>query len=553
MAYRVYAATRATGVYYCSDFVLDDSTQPTWTRVNDGLPSLDIRQMEVDKLYPERYQYVLLEGSREVYRRVDGGAWTLVLQPADVPDGTIHWIACDEAYPGVIVAMSSRGGYYPPSIEGRGKIYLTYSADYGDGWLTIPAVKNLAFIYTPGNIIIREGLVYLSHAVQFGAQRRIWTYSFPLATISNPWNNGAGNGAPWCNWSGADIDGDVLAFGVDGASLAAFILEDDLSMVAVAGSTGQGPGMFWLSRTDPDHHRVGGASRIDYTDDRWATSNMTALSPGGLYIMRLVSPPDNDTPILIGRGNASDSPVVYYIPDETTADVVNKSGTNWNTAPYTNSIPKASVSGAMAQMGMFILPPTKELRVHAVEGVPVFGVEIPKWGDRAVVDSLNYPVRHSNEIGLESYHYHVPIGIALGNMLVWDGSSWVLGSGVVPPIAGETEIEAGEDLAAGDVIDIYDDGGAKVRKADSLSNYPADGFVLAAVSAGGIATVYLGGILSGLSGLTPGAKVYLSTAGAVSETSPTAEHYIVQEVGIALNATSIKFEPQQTILLAQGV
>ena len=68
-------------------------------------------------------------------------------------------------------------------------------------------------------------------------------------------------------------------------------------------------------------------------------------------------------------------------------------------------------------------------------------------------------------------------------------------------------------------------------------------------SADGTATVYLFGKLTGLSGMTPGAKQFLSTSGARTETAPSTGGYIVQEVGIALSATEMKFEPQQIILL----
>jgi len=49
--------------------------------------------------------------------------------------------------------------------------------------------------------------------------------------------------------------------------------------------------------------------------------------------------------------------------------------------------------------------------------------------------------------------------------------------------------------------------------------------------------------------MTPGAKQFLHTSGARSETAPSTSGYIIQEVGIALSATEMKFEPQQLILI----
>lgn len=117
---------------------------------------------------------------------------------------------------------------------------------------------------------------------------------------------------------------------------------------------------------------------------------------------------------------------------------------------------------------------------------------------------------------------------------------------------GQTKvIGASEALTAGDLVDIWNDSGTvKVRKASASAGYPAEGFVLANVGLGANATVYLFGTVTGLGSLTAGARQFLSTAGARTETAPSTEGYIVQEVGVALSATEMKFEPQPTVLLA---
>lgn len=107
-------------------------------------------------------------------------------------------------------------------------------------------------------------------------------------------------------------------------------------------------------------------------------------------------------------------------------------------------------------------------------------------------------------------------------------------------------IEAGEDLAGGDFVNLYDDTGLKCRKADaSDSGKQADGFVLAAATTGNNATVYFEGINTQLSGLTAGSKYFLSatSAGEPDTAIPSTTNHIVQFLGKAISATEISFEP----------
>ena len=84
-------------------------------------------------------------------------------------------------------------------------------------------------------------------------------------------------------------------------------------------------------------------------------------------------------------------------------------------------------------------------------------------------------------------------------------------------------IQASENLAAGDFVNVHDSTGARVRKADASNGRQAHGFVIAAVTSGQNATVYFEGSNTQLSGLTIGALYYLSatTAGAVTATPPS--------------------------------
>lgn len=108
------------------------------------------------------------------------------------------------------------------------------------------------------------------------------------------------------------------------------------------------------------------------------------------------------------------------------------------------------------------------------------------------------------------------------------------------------ELTAGEAISAGDFVNLYDDTGIKVRKADaSDAAKQADGFVLAGIESAAAGNVYFEGINNQLSGLTPGSKYFLSatSAGDAATAVPSTTNHIVQYLGKAISATEISFEP----------
>jgi hypothetical protein len=115
-------------------------------------------------------------------------------------------------------------------------------------------------------------------------------------------------------------------------------------------------------------------------------------------------------------------------------------------------------------------------------------------------------------------------------------------------------VQASEALAAGDYVNIYDSGAStfRVRKADATSSGKAcHGFVRAAVANGADATVYFEGTNDQVTGQTPG-PVYLSnvTPGlGMSSTAGLVAGQIAQQLGVAVAAASVKFEPQSFIEL----
>lgn len=108
-------------------------------------------------------------------------------------------------------------------------------------------------------------------------------------------------------------------------------------------------------------------------------------------------------------------------------------------------------------------------------------------------------------------------------------------------------VVAGENLSAGQLVNIYNDSDTvKARKADASNGRVAHGYVIESVAAGAQVTVYLDGTITGLTGLTPGATYFLSssTPGGVGQAPPTVSGYYAQAVGYAVSATELVFKPQ---------
>lgn len=123
----------------------------------------------------------------------------------------------------------------------------------------------------------------------------------------------------------------------------------------------------------------------------------------------------------------------------------------------------------------------------------------------------------------------------------------VINNIVIPSYSTLTTSEA---LSAGDYVNIHDSGGAKVRKASCTDpTKEAHGFVTASASSGGNVVVQFSGINSLVTGQVPG-NVYLGSAGAGIDTSPTASGNIVQHIGVAISSTAVVFSPKFTIELS---
>ena len=139
-----------------------------------------------------------------------------------------------------------------------------------------------------------------------------------------------------------------------------------------------------------------------------------------------------------------------------------------------------------------------------------------------------------------------------GDLVSLDDSGRIDNSMMPVGIGADTStISASETLAAGDWVNVWNNSGAKVRKADATTaGKEAHGFVLAAVTSGNPATVYFEGTNTQVSGQTPGPVFLQTTAGVGGQTVPSASGNVVQQIGVAVSATAVNFERNTPVVLA---
>lgn len=144
---------------------------------------------------------------------------------------------------------------------------------------------------------------------------------------------------------------------------------------------------------------------------------------------------------------------------------------------------------------------------------------------------------------------NVSTGVPDANKIIQTGPDGLIDPSFLPA-SGVKTITAFEALAAGDYINIFDNGGAaNVRLADAANQRQAHGYVLAAYSALDLATIYFDGGNSQESGRTIGERQYLGAAGASTETPVVASGSIHQYLGVASAVTEVCFEPDDCILI----
>jgi hypothetical protein len=133
-----------------------------------------------------------------------------------------------------------------------------------------------------------------------------------------------------------------------------------------------------------------------------------------------------------------------------------------------------------------------------------------------------------------------------GSGFPFTGTALITGSIVLTSGSGFPSLLASETLAAGDIVNIFSGG---VRKASSTDiTKQAHGFVTASYSSTNPVIVFYSGLLTGTSGLTAGARYFLSASGTEATTPPTLTGQLSQEIGVAISTTALLFQPGPAII-----
>lgn len=137
-----------------------------------------------------------------------------------------------------------------------------------------------------------------------------------------------------------------------------------------------------------------------------------------------------------------------------------------------------------------------------------------------------------------------------GDIIALDSSGLIDPS--LLPVDGVKNIEVGETVSAGDFVEIYDDAGTtKIRPADNSNGREANGFVKVGGAVASSVNVFFDGSNSSLTGLTAGARHYLSTAGDVTSTplDPATETGLHQFLGVAASSTELCVQIEDCITI----
>lgn len=144
-------------------------------------------------------------------------------------------------------------------------------------------------------------------------------------------------------------------------------------------------------------------------------------------------------------------------------------------------------------------------------------------------------------------------GVADADKIPSLDSQGKLDQSMMPAGLGQNTVSgtAAGALAANDLVYITSSGTVSKASAAAVGT-EAIGFVKTSVANGAVATVFTSGnLITGLSGLTPGARQYMSaTAGLITATPLTTAGNVHMCIGIATSATAVAFEPEEPITLA---
>lgn len=418
---RVYAATGSKGVYRCGAFTASGD-QPVWAAYNTGLAATTPTAFCLDRsASPWDARMFCIQGG-DLYRRVAGGDWAVVLTAAEA----IALTQAGQDMKSVITDPVTGYVYVPtygkPGENDRSSVYLLRSIDHGDNWTATTIATYLIAVYNMSNVDAYDSAVAFAYVRAIATSEKVcysvndgtsWTEVGVSATGALPGDHvrvhpasGIIYGLSW------DSDYDV------------FRLDPTTGAVSYpAGGNGAGPygGSLWCDPDDADHAATFYRNFRETSDD-WAT---------------LATDQDmNDNYREIARGCEDDCWVHGRINNGAAVAVStngytlsHRSGANYDSSPYTDSIP--TDCGGIIECGLWTVfdppsaGPTPPGTIITVGGTPITlvgpglyqavsmpghtGIDrgIPMPGDRAAWDETEYGSLHARDIQEEKFLHHI--------------------------------------------------------------------------------------------------------------------------------------------------
>lgn len=253
---------------------------------------------------------------------------------------------------------------------------------------------------------------------------------------------------------------------------------------------------------------------------RGATGHPTHLVPAADDIAALSFQVDGGGPVLSGTGL-----------DLATQNISNAGDIDFDD-PTTNTIEQTAgvliIDDIMAKERSNIMASGSDILFGSVGDVAgeLDAFQIPQ----ASALPTATPAANSNQGFLVSYN---------GKLYFWTGSAWDDYSIADATGSVRTTYTAAVGIAAREVVYISAANNVSLADNDGLGSSYVVGLAVAAATATNPVEVQSHGLMSGFSGLTPGAIYYLSdTAGGITATVPTGNRTIVR-IGYAKSATEL--------------
>ncbi len=450
---RVYAATKTKGLYVASSFTASGD-QPVWAPLNAGLPSTAIHAFCLDRHEATHDARMFCVVNQIVYGRSTGD-WEELLTTEEaramlgfVNGEYIQYVITDPITGYLYVSVSREPGE-------SSAIGVCISHDHGETWQSsVVRVKAYQYV-TEHPIDAYDGMIVMMYSVSPISQHTAyskdhgvtWT-KYSVGSLSSP------------GWLPARIHQGITdyyygcRFGGFYDLLRCSTLANEYTDVNPADNE-DGPysqGGMWFDRNDPLHiitlpglgHLPGQC--ILETFDGFATPG-TKRNQNVCHVPEIAAECDNGYFVL---GSDSNGTAVYVSTDGVTLS--HRSGANWNTSPYTGSIP--TDSGGICQWGLWAVmepssggptvPPGGGTITPPGYGGPITlvgtggytqAVSFPGYtgidrgepmpGDRGAWDTVEYASLHARDIQDAAPTVHNPTDGNVGDVPMWDGDKYV--------------------------------------------------------------------------------------------------------------------------------